>query len=102
TSEMTLAEILVGPMKLGDIELATGYENLIASTENFEVLPIRRDVLIEAARLRSQRASIHIVSARALACSCIVSDDRRLAAVDGLKLLPVNPSTLDDILLNRP
>ena len=104
TSEMTLAEILVKPLEIGNTELAAGYEEMINTAPGFEVLPVRRDILVNAAGLRAQRSSIrlpdavHIATASALSCSFFVSDDRRLPLPEGIKLLPVNPFTLDDIV----
>jgi len=107
TSEITLAEVLVKPVELGDSELADGYEKMIVSASGFEVLPVRRDILIDAARLRANRTSlrlpdaIHIATARALSCTIMVSDDRRLPAIDDIKMLSLNPFTLDDIFGSR-
>ena len=104
TSEITLAEILVKPMELGDRELAAAYEQILAAGPNFEVLQVRRDILIEAARIRGRRSSIrlpdaiHVATAVACACSHFISDDQRLHSVDGLKTLRINPFTVDDIL----
>lgn len=104
TSEMTLAEILVKPIERGAVDLADGYERMIVSARGFEVLPVRRSILIEAARLRAQRISIklpdaiHVATALASSCSHVISDDGRLPALNGLRILSVNPFTLDDIL----
>lgn len=104
TSELTLAEVLVKPLEVGATDLAEGYERMMMSGSNFEVLPIRRDILIGAAALRARRTSIrlpdavHIATAQALSCGFFISDDRRLPMPDGLRVLTVNPFTLDDIL----
>jgi predicted nucleic acid-binding protein len=108
TSEITLAEILVKPLELGQTDLADGYEKMIVSGSHFEVLPVRRDILIQAARLRAGRAAIrlpdavHVASAQALSCSFFISDDRRLPLPDGMRMLAVNPFTLDNVLDKRP
>jgi hypothetical protein len=41
--------------------------------------------------------AIHIATAQSLACQFFVSDDRRLPLPDGLRLVAVNPFTLDGI-----
>lgn len=103
TSEMTLAEILVKPIELQATELAAGYEQMIVSAPGFEVLPVRRDILVSAAVIRANQRSIrlpdaiHIASARALSCGFFVSDDQRLPAFTGMRSLLVNPFTLDDV-----
>jgi predicted nucleic acid-binding protein len=103
TSEITLAEILVNPIERGATDLASGYDKMITSGPTFEVLPVRRDILVAAAEIRARRASIrlpdavHMATARNLSCTYFVSDDQRLSVPDGIKLLDVNPFTLDDI-----
>jgi predicted nucleic acid-binding protein len=107
TSEITLAEILVKPIELGDRDLAAAYEQMIVSNANFEVLQVGREILIGAAQMRARRSSIrlpdaiHVATALATHCSHFVSDDQRLHSIDSLKMLPVNPFTLDDILEDR-
>jgi predicted nucleic acid-binding protein len=108
TSEITLAEILVKPLERGDTDLADGYEKMIVPGPHFEVLPVRRDILRNAAVLRARRASvrlpdaIHIASAETLTCRFFVSDDRRLPLPEGMRKLAVDPFTLDDVLTTRP
>ena len=107
TSELTLAEVLVKPIELGEASLMAAYEEMIASDRDFEVIPIRRDILVNAARLRAKRRSIrlpdavHIATALAAECSYMVSDDQRLHSIDGVRTFSVNPFTLDDILAER-
>jgi hypothetical protein len=52
TSELTLAEVLVGPLRLGDAVLAARRENLWRQP-NTRMLPITEDILREAVRLRA-------------------------------------------------
>jgi predicted nucleic acid-binding protein len=104
TSELTIAEVLVKPMQLGDEKFAAAYEDMIAPSSNFEVLAVGRDILIDAARLRARRRAIrlpdaiHIATALASSCAHMVSDDQQLHSIEGVKWLPISPFTLDDIL----
>lgn len=104
TSEMTLAEILVKPIQASANDLVTAYREMIVSTPGFDVLPVHRAILVGAAELRAHRPAlklpdaIHVATARATSCTYFVSDDRRMNVTDDLKLLPINPFTLDDIL----
>jgi predicted nucleic acid-binding protein len=106
TSEITLAEVLVKPLELGAPDLVAAYEQMIAPSTNFEVLQVRRDILVGAAHIRARRNSIrlpdaiHIATALASSCSRFVSNDRRLS-IDELKMLSVNPFTIDDILMDQ-
>ena len=108
TSEITLAEVMVRPIELGDAALRSAYEEMIVPSDRFEVISVGREILIRAAELRAQRRSIrlpdaiHIATALAGDCSCVVSDDRRLHSIDGVMALAVTPFTLDDIRRSRP
>jgi predicted nucleic acid-binding protein len=108
TSEMSLAEVLVKPLEQGDEALAEAYESMIVSGEGFEVLQVRRDILLEAARTRAGRSAIklpdaiHIATARAASCDYVVSDDRRMPVTKGIKVIPLTPFTLDEILGEAP
>ena len=84
TSEITLAEVLVKPQESGAADLASAYEKMISPGPNFEVLPVRRELLVAAAGIRARRSSVrlpdagHIATAQQLGCAAFVSDDRRL------------------------
>lgn len=80
TSELCLAEALVLPLRLGQRELADGYEKLLTSRPNFEVWPVSRAILVGCAQLRAvQRIktpdAIHVATALAANCSHLVSED---------------------------
>jgi len=104
TSELTLAELLVKPIERGMSDLAAAYQMMIARGPNFDVIPVSRAILIDAAAVRAGRASVklpdaaHIASARSTSCGFFVSEDRRLPMPEGVTLLPVSPFTLDDIV----
>jgi len=108
TSELTLAEILVKPLERGQSDLVGAYENMISSGSHFEVVPVRRDILVDAAGFRARRSSIrlpdavHVATAKALACGFFISNDRRVALPEGMHMLPLNAFTLDDIFAGKP
>jgi predicted nucleic acid-binding protein len=101
TSELTLAEVLVGPLQYGDEELAGHYGDIVASGKGLDVVPVDRNVLIEAAMLRSFSRSlklpdaIHVATARLRDCRFVVSDDRRLTTIPGVAIVSLGPHTLD-------
>jgi predicted nucleic acid-binding protein len=83
TSELTLSEVLVAPWRLGDSALADIYLSLFDRPDLIEAIPVTRDVLLQAARLRSASAlrlpdAIHVATASIAACSAMVSSDKRL------------------------
>lgn len=53
TSELTLAEVLVKPFMDGNTQLQSLYRDSIRNSSLLSVCPVTRDILIEAARLRS-------------------------------------------------
>jgi predicted nucleic acid-binding protein len=101
TSELTLAEVLVRPLQDGDKELAGLYHAIVSAGDGLEVAAVDRNVLIEAAMLRSFSPSlklpdaIHVASARLRECRFIVSDDRRLPVAPGLTVVKLGPHALD-------
>lgn len=54
SSELTLMELLVQPLKQGREEIADAYELFFSNFPNLELAPLRRDVLIRAAQLRAR------------------------------------------------
>ncbi len=101
TSELTLAEVLVGPFQEGDDELAGHYREILLSDADFSVAAVERKVLIEAAMLRSMTRSlrlpdaIHVATARLCGCRFIVSDDRRLPIAPGVSVVQLGPHALE-------
>lgn len=84
TSELTLAETLVGAYKKADENLISLYDNSTLSNLALEVGPIDRTVLWRAAILRADRSSlklpdaIHLATAFSFNCSHFLTGDRRL------------------------
>jgi predicted nucleic acid-binding protein len=84
TSELTLAELLVGPYRRNDDIGDLGrmhYETLIQPSEWLIVVPVDREVLAGAALLRSLHPvklpdAIHISSALKLGCAQFMTDDQ--------------------------
>ncbi|MBV8964114.1 MAG: PIN domain-containing protein [Hyphomicrobiales bacterium] len=83
TSELTLSEALVGPVKLGNDNLVTAYLDLLTDDPIFELLPVTRDILIESSQIRARSSarlpdSVHVATAKLSGCRLIVSYDSRL------------------------
>jgi len=83
TSELTLAEVLVGPIKDGDERLANIYEEFLTSGDGLEVRPIDRTILRRSAEIRAILGNkgpdaIHIATALVSGCSLLFSSDQRL------------------------
>jgi hypothetical protein len=54
TSELTLAELLVKPLLDGNQQLVDVYFKILPAIQGLSLLPVARDVLGNAARLRAQ------------------------------------------------
>jgi predicted nucleic acid-binding protein len=94
TSELTLAEVLVGPLKDGDQKLANIYEEFLASGEALEIRPVDRSVLRGSAEIRATLGNkgpdaIHIATALLTECSLFSSSDRRLRLPANLKQIEI-------------
>lgn len=85
SSELTLLETLVGPIKHGNAALADEYERLLSKTE-FRPLPITPPVLTAAARLRVESGlktpdAIHAATALLAKCDAFVTNDSAFTRV---------------------
>jgi predicted nucleic acid-binding protein len=92
TSELTLAEVLVRPLMDGNLEIQTAYQQALQSSEGLEVVPVSREVLIEAARLRAVvnfrlPDAIHGATAILTGCETFLTNDRRLAVLPGVEVV---------------
>lgn len=103
TSELTLAEVLVHPLRCGDERLIESYEAMIASSPVFTVLPVGREILVAAARLRAVHAAlrlpdaIHLASAQRMGADHFVTRDARLAAISPIPVVDGGPQSLEAI-----
>lgn len=101
TSELTLAEVLVRPFMDGNVERQTAYRQALQSSDALEVVPVSRDVLVEAARLRSVANlrlpdAIHGATAILTGCETFLTNDRRLRALPGLEVVVLSEVVGED------
>ncbi|MCM2473637.1 type II toxin-antitoxin system VapC family toxin [Rhizobium sp. CG5] len=84
TSELTLSELIVKPLRAKDEGAVAQYGALIRSSAWLDVRQVVRDVLVVAAMLRTENSAvklpdaIHLSTAFAAGCSHILTDDRGL------------------------
>lgn len=101
TSELTLLETLIAPLRSGDTALTQAYEALFQQPGT-ALVPITRDVLREAARLRAlipalrTPDALHAATALLAGCALFVTNDTGFRRVPGL------PLTLLDNVLAAP
>ena len=95
TSALTLLEVLVVPYRRGSDALAQRYEELLTRSCSVRLVEIGRDQLRIAARLRATTGvrtpdALQLSAALAAGCSAFFTNDRRLPAVPGLRIVTLS------------
>ena len=96
-SELLLLETMVLPLRQGNIQLQTAFRNLLLHTP-FQLVPISRPILEQAARLRATSSiktpdSIHAATALAAKCAGFLTNDKGY-----LRVINLPVQVLDSIL----
>ncbi|HUP00876.1 MAG TPA: type II toxin-antitoxin system VapC family toxin [Gemmatimonadota bacterium] len=95
TSAVTLIEVLVVPYRAGDLPLAERYEALLTRSRGVRLIDLDRGQLRAGAQLRATygvRTPDALQLAAALTCRCgvFVTNDRRLPAIPGLRIVQLS------------
>ncbi|MEM1042770.1 MAG: PIN domain-containing protein [Bacteroidota bacterium] len=96
TSELTLSEVLVHPLRDRDAERERSFLRVVRAHGGLAVEPVSRSVLIEAARLRAATTAlklpdaIHAATARLHGCAVLLTNDARVRAVPNLEVLQLS------------
>ncbi|HMN84686.1 MAG TPA: PIN domain-containing protein [Bauldia sp.] len=104
TSELTLAELLVKPLELERPDLVRVYESWVLENPRVEPMPVSRDILAEAARLRASERSfklpdaIHVATAEAGECSHFITDDTRLRSRPELTMVRLVEAEISELI----
>ena len=101
TSSLTLLEVLVIPFRFSNGALIDRYETLLTKSQGLRLVDLDRDFLRAVAQVRaSTRAktpdAIQLAAAMAAGCSVFLTNDDRIPALPGLRVL-----LLDDYLPER-
>ena len=91
-SSLTLLELLVVPYRSGDLALAARYEALLTRTRGLRLAHLTLPVLRTAAHLRATTRvktadAIQLATAITAGCSAFITNDARLPAVPGLRMV---------------
>ena len=91
TSEITLAETLVKPLRQRDAELRVEFESALAGP-GLTVVPVSRAVLVQAARLRAAMRmklpdAVHAATAQLAGCDALLTNDTGIGAVPGVEVV---------------
>ena len=89
TSDLTLLEALVKPLKIGDKELEADFRALLQGARDVRLLPISHAVLERAASLRATLNiktpdAIHAATALIAGCALFITNDRTFKGIPDL------------------
>lgn len=89
TSELTLLEVLVKPLKAGNAALITAFDTILRHSPDVQMVPITQSILQEAARLRAVLGlktpdALHAATAMLHSCSLLVTNDKSFRQVASL------------------
>ena len=99
-SELLFTEILPRPVREGRHELVERYLDLFRGTSPIRLVPVDRSAILRSVHLRAEFGlrsmdALHLATALVHDCESFVTNDRRLARVDRVRVI-----VLDD--LNGP
>jgi len=92
TSELTLLEVLVRPLKMSDATTATTFRTVLQHTPDVQMLPITQTVLEKAANLRATLNlktpdAIYAATAVLNGCALFVTNDSTFRRVPNLTVM---------------
>ncbi|KAM3092917.1 type II toxin-antitoxin system VapC family toxin [Phormidesmis sp. 146-12] len=95
TSTLTLTEVLVHPLRAGNIELVEQYRDIILDQESLTTVSISAEIAEVAAQLRATRNlrtpdAIQVATAIREGATFFLTNDRRLSTVPDLEVLVLN------------
>ncbi len=94
TSELSVAEVLVKPIAERDIQAQENYTTALSNTDNFSVVPVGREILLEAATVRAFNKLklpdvIHFSTACLTNCTHFVTNDDHFKMVQSNQKIKV-------------
>jgi predicted nucleic acid-binding protein len=97
TSALTLLEVLVVPYRAGNRPLAERYEALLTRSRGIQLVDLSPDQLRAAAQLRAVTGvktpdALQLVAAISAGCTTFLTNDRRLPAIPGLRIVELDSS----------
>jgi predicted nucleic acid-binding protein len=100
TSTISLVEVLVHPLRQGNVSLAQQYQTLLSNTRGFSVMPVSPTIAQAAAHIRATYNlktpdAIQIATSLEVGASFFVTNDPVFRRVPGIKVV-----VLDDLLFN--
>lgn len=99
TSVLTLTEIMVQPLRMGNTNLAQDYLDILVSRDDYTLVSITAEIAITAGAIRARYSlrtpdAIHVATAIETDCDTILTNDAAMKRVTDLNVLH-----LDDLEL---
>lgn len=99
TSELTLLEVLVKPLKAGNAVLITAFDTILRHSPDVKMIPITQSILQEAAKLRAianlkTPDALHAATAMLHGCNLFVTNDKSFRLVSALPTTVLSENTL--------
>lgn len=101
SSVLTLAEVLVLPLRKGDQGLVQAYQEILLTGDDYELVVITPEVAVTAAEIRARFGlgtpdSVHLATALETGCDAILTNDRDFLRIQNQELSVL---VLDDLEL---
>lgn len=93
-SELSLLELTVLPLRLGRQDVADDYELLLTNFPHLELVPVSREILLEAAALRAAYGlrtpdAVHLATAIISQVPAVITNDASWNRVKELRIIPL-------------
>jgi predicted nucleic acid-binding protein len=90
-----MLEVLVVPYRRRNLAIAERYEVLLTRSRGVRLVELTRDQLRAAAQLRAASGAktpdaLQIVAAMSAGCRTLVTDDRRMPQISGLRIIQLS------------
>lgn len=97
-SELVLLELITGPLKLGRQDVADEYETLLTHYPGLTLMPITRNILLEAANIRALYGfrtpdAIILSTAKEYGATLVVTNDQSWSKFSDLTMLCLSEVT---------
>jgi len=92
SSVLTLAEVLVLPLKQRDQQLVQAYREILLSGDDYELIAVTPEIAVSAAEIRARYGlgtpdSLHVASAVATHCDAMLTNDRDMMRIQEFPIL---------------
>lgn len=92
SSVLTLAEVLVMPLRQGDQGLVQAYQAILLAGDDYELVVVTPEIAVTAAEIRARYGlgapdALHVASAVATQCDAMLTNDSDMKRIKELEIL---------------